>query len=377
MIYISRFISICCASSLMTCSVVAQAEPGVTDSTVTVGMSAPFSGSSADFGSALKEGAEAYLRYVNDNGGIHGRKIQLLALDDAADASRTVANTKKMTGNGSVLALMSYYGVSMEAVVPLLDVASTPLIGVASGAWSLRDPPQRYLFNLRASYLDEADAIVTQLDSQGLNQIAVFYQNDSVGRSGLSGAKNAMVRLTLRPTAIASIEPGTMNVGNAAVDIAASKPQAVVIIAPAHATADFIQKIHGFSVYPQFIALSVLADDPLLKGVRAQVRGLGLSQVMPDPWAMSLPVTKQYLTLLKQYSNVAPSYYGLEGFLAAKLTVEAIRRAGKYPTREKLVSALESQYDLGGYHVSYSSNSRNGSRFVEMSVISRDGRIVR
>ncbi|SFB27549.1 ABC-type branched-chain amino acid transport system, substrate-binding protein [Collimonas sp. OK607] len=361
----------------MVCSLVAQAEPGVTDSTVTVGMSAPFSGPSADFGSALKEGAEAYLRYVNDNGGIHGRKIQLLALDDAADASRTVANTKKMTGDGSVLALMSYYGVSTGAVLPLLDVASTPLIGVASGAESLRDPPQRYLFNLRASYLDEADAIVTQLDSQGLNQIAVFYQNDSVGRSGLSGAKNAMVRLTLRPTAIASIEPGTMNVSKAAVDIAASKPQAVVIIAPAHATAEFIQKIHSFSVYPQFIALSVLADDPLLKGVRAKVRGLGLSQVMPDPWAMSLPVTKQYLTLLKQYPNVAPSYYGLEGFLAAKLTVEAIRRAGKYPTREKLVSALESEYDLGGYHVRYSSNSRNGSRFVEMSVISRDGRIVR
>src|SRR5438445_7399795 len=122
MIAIPRIIPIWCASVLMMYSLVAQAEPGVTDSTVTVGMSAPFSGPDAGFGTALKAGAETYLRYVNENGGIHGRKIQLLALDDAEDPSRTVANTKKMTDDGSVLALMSYYGTApAEAVLPLLN----------------------------------------------------------------------------------------------------------------------------------------------------------------------------------------------------------------------------------------------------------------
>lgn len=326
----------------------------------------------------MKEGAEAYLRYVNENGGVNGRKIQLLTLDDAEDPSRTVANTKKMTGDGSVLALMSYYGTSTaEAVLPLLSVTGTPLIGVASGAQSLRDPPHRYLFNLRASYLNEADDIVLQLDSQGLNQIAVFYQNDSAGRSGLAGAKNALSRLALRPTAISWIEPGTMNVGKAADEIVASNPQAVLVIAPAKATAELMRQIQSLGAYPQFVALSVVTDDRLVKDIGSKGRGLGVSQVMPYPWSISLPVTKQYLALLKQYGNAAPSYYGIEGFIAAKLTTEAIRRAGKNPTREKLVSVLESEYDLGGYFVRYTPNNRNGSRFVEMSVIGRDGKIVK
>lgn len=373
-----HFFSFIWAPLLYLCGTGAHAEPGVTDSTVTLGMSAPFTGPGASFGAALKEGVELYLRNVNENGGINGRKLELLAQDDGDSPARTLDNTKKMIGEGRVLALLSYYGTATtEAILPLLNETGTPLIGVASGAESLRDPLQRQVFNLRASYLDEADAIVTQLDSQGLNNIAIFYHNDSTGRSGVNGAKAAMARLALRPLAVAGVEPGAPNIAKAASDIAASNPQAVVAIAPARIMAEFVRQLQAHGAFPQVIGLSVLADEPLVKEIGTKGRGLGISQVMPYPWSMSLPVTQQYLSLLKQNRNAAPSYYGLEGFLAAKLCVEAIRKAGKNPTRARLVAALEGEHDLGGYFVRFGPGNRSGSKFVEMSVIGRNGKIVR
>lgn len=378
MICDSRLFSLIGVLVLTLNSLAAQAQAGVTDELVSIGMSAPFSGAGARFGSALKEGAEIYLRHVNASGGIHGRKIRLLTLDDADVPARTVENSRKMIKDDGVLALLSYYGTATtEAVLPLLNQTETPLIGVASGAESLRVPLQRYLFNLRASYLDEADAIVTQLDAQGLNQIAVFYQNDSVGRSALSGARTAMARLALTPSAIAGVEPGAPNIAKAAADIAKGNPQAVVVIAPAKAAVEFVHAMQNRGAYPQFIGLSVLADEPLIKQIGIKGRGLGVSQVIPNPVSMSLPLTRQYLSLLKQNRGAVASYYGLEGFIAAKLTVEAIRRAGKNPTRQKIVAALESEFDLGDYFISFAPNSRSGSRFVEMSVIGSNGRIVR
>lgn len=356
----------------------AGATNGVTDNEIILGMSVPLSGPNGLHGIEMKEGAEIYLRSVNESGGMNGRKLRLIVLDDAQNAQRAAANTKKLIEENKVFALLAYYGTeSTEAVLPLLESGGVPLIGTTSGADSLRYPPHRYLFNLRASYQEEAEAIVTQLDSQALRDIAVVYQNDSFGKSGLTGTRFAMARLALRPTALSSVERNSTDMAKSASAIVQSNPKAVVIIAGYQVAAELIKQVHRSGAHPQFVTMSTVGADILHKELGADSRGIGSAQVMPFPWSTTLPLVKQYQALTKQYSKQTVSYSGLEGFVAARLTVEGLKKAGKNPTREKFVSALEDEYELGGYRLRYTPNSRSGSRFTDMTVIGKDGRIVR
>lgn len=354
----------------------AHAEPGISETEIVLGMSVPLSGVDAYTGAALKEGVATWLRFINDSGGINGRRLKLLVSDDAGAPARTIANTRRMITEDGVFALVSYHGIkNVESILPLLAEEGVPLVGAANGADSLRDPVHRYLFNIRASYLDEGDAIVTQLDAQGLNQIAVFFQNDSVGRSVLSGARAAMARLAIKPAVIAEVAPSMVNLKQVADMVAATKPQAVLMAASDKAAAELIRQMHTRGAYPQFIAVSSLSTDQLMAELNAKGRGVGASQVIPYPYRVTNPLTKQYLSLMKQYGGI-PSYASLEGFIAAKLVVEALKRSGRHPTREKLIFALEDEFDLGGYHLRFAPGVRSGSRFVEMSVIGPGGKIV-
>ena len=354
------------------------AEPGVTDNTVTFGMSVPLTGPESAAGTALREGAETYLHYVNDNGGVAGRRVRLLALDDANDPSRAVNNAKSLLTEGSVLALMSCYGSrSAEAVLPLLGASETPLIGVASGAESLRQPLHRYLFNLRAGDQDEADAMMFQLDTEGLARIALFYQHDGSGISRLAGVKRSMAKLAQRPAVVVSTDPDASGIAKAASDIAASHVQAVIIITSARIAVEFMQQMQKIGAYPQLMALLAQSEIDALKQFGGKGRGLGVTQVMPDLGNTGLPATKLYLSLLKQYGHSVGSSYGLEGFLTAKLSIEALRRTGRSPTRQKLVLALENEYDLDGYRLNFSPDNHNGSHYVEMTVVGPDGKLLR
>ena len=172
---------------LLAASAAAQAaDPGVSDSTITLGMSAPFTGPNGAYGKDMKEGALAYFAQLNAAGGIGGKKIELLALDDGYETEKTVANTRKLINESKVFALMAYYGSSptTEAMKVFSD-ARVPLLGTISGAGSLRTPVNRYMFHLRASYSDETESIVNHLVALGITQIAVFYQNDGFGKSGI------------------------------------------------------------------------------------------------------------------------------------------------------------------------------------------------
>jgi ABC-type branched-subunit amino acid transport system substrate-binding protein len=379
--FISRFFRTVFAATLLLLTCPAGAETGVTESTIKLGMSAPFSGPNGAYGEEMRDTINAYIGNLNANGGIHGRKLELIALDDGYETPRTVANTNALLQQHKVFALVGYYGSSpTEAAMQVFSAAKTPLVGTISGAESLRNPANRYMFHVRASYADETDAIVNQLVSLGLTNIAVFYQNDGFGTSGLTGVINALKKHKLTPSAVGTVERNSLDVHPAVQAIGRARPQAVVMVTLYKPTAAFIREMKKQGLYPQFTTLSPVGADMLAAELGDSARGVGISQVMPYPWNDTIPVVKEYKRLMeKQNTKRAMSYYGVEAYVAIKVLVEGIRKAGKDLNREKLVDALESmrEFDAGGHKVAFSPGSRSGSNFVDLTVIGHGGRVLR
>ena len=361
-----------------------RAETGVTDSAITIGMSAPFSGPNGAYGIDMRQTIQAYFDQINKSGGISGRKLDLVALDDGYETERTVANTKTLLKEKNAFALLAYYGSSptTEAMNTVFGPAKVPLVGTISGANTLREPLNsnangRYMFNVRASYADETEAIVNQLVSLGLKSIAVFYQNDGFGKSGLEGVTAALAKHKLAPSATATVERNSIDVQKAAEAIGKANPQAVVMVTLYKPTAAFVKEMKRNNQNPMFMTLSPVGTEQLVQELGSSARGIGISQVVPYPWNDVTPVVREYQKLASKPGSY--SYYGLEGYLMAKTLVEGLKRTGKDLTRDKLVSSLEGMgnVDFGGYRVNYSPNSRQGSRFVELTVVGPGGKVLK
>lgn len=357
------------------------AQSGITATTITLGMSAPFSGPNGAYGREMRETISAYFQRMNASGGVHGRKLELVALDDGYETERTVANTKELLQQHKVFALVGYYGSSpTTAAMQVFSAAKTPLVGTISGADSLRKPVNRYMFHVRASYADETAAIVNQLVSLSLKNIAVFYQNDGFGLSGLDGVVATLKKHNLAPSAIGTVERNSLDVRAAVDAIAKVRPQAVVMVSLYKPSAEFVRQMKSRGLYPQFTTLSPVGAELLAAELGEGARGIGISQVMPYPWNDTVPVVKEYHRLMeKQQTPHVPSYYGIEGFITAKVLVEAMKKAGKDLTREKLVDALDGmrEHDLGGYRINHRPDNHNGSDFVDLTVIGSNGRVLR
>ena len=361
----------------------AGAEPGVTDNTITLGMSSPFSGPNGAYGLDMRQVIDSYLDQVNKGGGVHGRKISLIALDDGYETDRTVANTKTLIIDKNVFALLAFYGSSptTEAMNKVFGPARVPLVGTISGAGTLREPisqnpNSRYMFNVRASYADETEAIVNELVSSGLKNIAVFYQNDGFGKSGLEGVTTALKKHNLAPSVAASVERNSVEVASAVDAITKANPQAVIMVTLYKPTAAFIKAMKAAGQGALFRTLSPVGTEQLVKELGADARGIVISQVMPYPWNDIVPMVRDYQKLIGNKAN--SSYYGIEAYAMARITVDALRKAGKDPTREKFMAALEGMNsDLGGFRVAFSGSNRQGSRFVEMTVVGPGGKILR
>ena len=360
----------------------AAAEVGVSDHTITIGMSSPFSGPNGAYGLAMKEVIGAYFQQINAAGGIHGRKLELVALDDGYETERTVANTKKLIDEHRAFALLAFYGSSptTAAMNEVFGPAKVPLVGTISGADTLRVPANRYMFNVRASYANETEAIVNQLVFIGVKSIAVLYQNDGFGRSGLEGVSAALKKHGLVPAAVGTVERNSVDVSAAVQAIAKVNPQAVVMITLYKPTAEFVRQMRKSGHNIQFMTLSPVGADLLVKELGDDARGIGISQVVPYPWNDTTPVVRDYRKLLNQYAKHDQySYYGVEGYMMARVLADALKRSGRDLSRERLVSTLESMqnHDLGGYQVSYSPTNHNGSKFVDLTVIGSGGQIMR
>jgi branched-chain amino acid transport system substrate-binding protein len=364
----------------------AAAEVGVNDTSITIGMSSPLSGPNGAYGQDMKEVITAYFDQINKNGGINGRKLDLVALDDGYETERTVANTKKLIDETRVFALLQYYGSSptTQAMNDVFGPAKVPLVGTISGAGTIRqsvkeNPNNRYMFNIRASYADETDAIVSQLVSLGLKNIAVFYQNDGFGKSGLEGVTLALKKHNLEPSAVGTVERNSLDVDAAVKAIAKVTPQAVVMVTLFKPTSAFVKNMRKIGQNPQFMTLSPVGAEQLAKELGNDARGVGISQVMPYPFNDTTPVVREYQRLMQARKNTHYSYYGIEAYVTAKVMVDAIRKTGKELTREKLVQTLEgmASHDVGGYRVNFSANDRSGSKYVDLSVIGSGGRVLR
>ncbi len=359
----------------------ALAEPGITSDKIIIGQGAGFTGSVAGTVKELTAGAQLYFDHVNSKGGVHGRKIVLEQMDDGFDPKKSPEVFKKLIEEKKVFALFLSRGTpTNEAAYPVLEAAKVPLIGPSTGAMSMYNPPRKYMFPVRASYQSETFKIVPQLVNMGITRIALLYVDDSFGKDGLTGVQEAMKKAGLTPVAVANHPRGGTKVEEAVATIAKADPQAIIMVTLADAGVAFVKQMKAAGKSPMFLTLSNNSSNAFIKNLGADGFGLAVSQVSPYPFSGSEIVTREYLGLLKGKQDLAPSYSSMEGFIAAKVLVEGLRRAGKEPTREKLIAGLESMkgFDLGGgLDVTYGPNLRVGTSYIDLTIISKTGKFVR
>ena len=352
---------------------------GVTDSQVLLGQSVALSGPAQQLGLDMQLGATLYFNKVNAQGGVNGRKIVLKTLDDGYEATRAADNTKKLINDERVFALFGYVGTPTSAAsLPIFTEARVPFVGPFTGAELLRNPVNPLIFNVRASYYDETEAIVQHLTAMSVNRIAVFYQNDAYGQAGLAGVERALKKRNLEVIAKGTVERNTVDVKKAVAEINKANPQAVVMISAYKSCAAYIKETRTAGQNPTFWNVSFVGSKALAKELDKEGRGVQISQVVPFPWDSSVPVVKEYQRAMAE-AKAEPGFGTLEGYLAAKVAVEGLRRAGRALTRDSFIKAMESMGDLdvGGFKVSYGPGNRSGSRFVDLTIISKDQKFVR
>jgi branched-chain amino acid transport system substrate-binding protein len=346
---------------------------------IVLGQSAALSGPAAQLGTQFSLGARLYFEQINASGGVAGQSIELRSLDDGYDPARCQANTERLVADG-VFALFGYVGTPTTlAALPILSQAKLPLIAPFTGAMALREPLNHQVFHLRASYADETRAIVRQLYTLGLKKVAVLRQNDSYGQAGLDGVTQALAAYQLSPKAVAVVERNSTEVASAVKSLTAAQPDAVVLISAYKSCAAFIREARKAGYGGTFYNVSFVGTDALAAELGREALGVVVSQVMPSPYASTLPIVREYREALKAASSeLLPNYTSLEGYIAARLLVEGLRRAHSLQ-RESLISALEGlqALDLGGFHVSYGAQDHVASRFVELSMLTETGGVRR
>ena len=345
---------------------------------IVLGQSAPFSGPAAQLGIQFNLGARLYFEQVNAQGGVARRAIQLAHLDDGYEPERCVDNTRKLLAQDP-LALFGYIGTPTSvAALPLATAARTPFFGPFTGAMALRQPGNRYAFHVRASYNDETALIVKQLTSLGLKKIAVFYQNDAYGKAGLDGVALALGKLDLKPTALATVERNSVDVAAAVKTLTAAQPDAIVQIGAYKACAAFIRTARKAGYGGTFYNVSFVGTQALADELGKEGAGVVVSQVVPSPYNAARPIAREFVDAVKKAGgDYQANFSSMEGYLAAKVMVDGLRRAGSKPGRESLIAGLESigSQSYGGFSVSLSPADHVASSFVELSMLTGDGRV--
>ena len=346
-----------------------------------LGHSLPLSGPLAELGSEYRDGMLAHFNAVNARGGILGRKIELLTLDDAYVVDRTVENTRKLLDQEDVFALLGMFGsANYGAVLPLINERGIPSLAPYTGSDELRAQKSPTTFWLRASYGDETEKIIDQLTTLGINRIAVFYQDDAFGKSGLAGVEKALAKRKLKVVATGAYDKAKNDVRDAAKAIGAADPQGVVMLSTYKPTAAFVREMRQAGKLTQFFALSVVGYKALQAEMGTSAAGIAIAQVVPYPWSGAVPIVREFQSLPAEFMpKSGPTYTVLEGYIAARVMTEALRQAGPNPTREKLLNALSGlrNYDVGGFVVDYGKNGRLGSHFVEVTIVGSAGRLLR
>jgi branched-chain amino acid transport system substrate-binding protein len=358
---------------------------GITTDEIRIGSSLALGGHAGYLGSQMLHGAKAYINHINETGGIHGRKINLIALDDGYDPTRCLYNTQQLILEEKVFSLFCYVGTPTTVrIIPLVNEAKIPLVGMFTGANRLREPINRYLINIRASYYQETKAAVDFfVQKMKLDKVAVFYQYDEYGFDGLRGTEIALKPYGLIPVAKGSYVRGTLDVEAGLDKIIESQAQAVVMIGTYDSCARFIQLARDQNFFPLFHNVSFVGSKELARRLGPIGEGVLVTQVVPPPQTdeknETLPGVTEYIDLLrKYYPKSLPSFVGLEGYINAKILVEGLTRAGKDITRERFIQAIESihAFDLGILNpLSFGKNDYQGLDRVYFTQI-KQGKLV-
>jgi branched-chain amino acid transport system substrate-binding protein len=349
-------------------------EAGIADKEIAIGQIIALTGPLADITPDIVNGAQAWFNVVNEKGGVNGRKVRLVTVDDGYVPANTVKAAHQLIDEDRVFALLNVTGTgNVAAIMPLLDQEKPPmpLFGPITGADQLRDPAMTNLFHIRASYGDEVEKIVQHLSTLGIQRISVVYLDNGLGKSGLAGVQKAMDKRSMKIYSSASVQQDASDVDKAVTALHDSRPEVIIMITTGKATVDFIKKYNAQSKGMRFYSLSVMGTQATLRALGADGVGVVVTSVVPFPWSQSIPAAKEYRVAMQKSGFTNLSFIGFEAFLNAKAMTEGMRRAGRDLTRPRFVAALEGmkQVNLGGFEVGFSKSSHQGSRFVELTII--------
>ena len=330
-----------------------------------IGQACALEGPAKELGIGIHLGLRAAFEEANATGGMHGRKLVLIARDDGYDPDKCVDATAKLVEEDKVFCLAGFVGTpTSKAALPIATEAGVPVVGLFTGAMFLRTPPQKLVFNVRASYEDETELLVERLTTDlGAKRIAVFHQNDSFGQAGLSGTTKALKKRNLAVASTGTFERNTVAVQTGLAIVKAANPDAIIMVGPYKPIAAFVREARATGVTCPVATVSFVGTESLIAELGVAADGVIISQVVPSPSDQALPVVKSYqAALTKVQADAKPSYVTLEGYVTGRVLLVGLDKGGADPTREKLVSSLESlkDQDLGGLQVSFGPDRRQG-----------------
>ena len=352
-------------------------DTGATDTEIKIGQPVPYSGPVSFYG-AIGKTTLGYFRMLNEEqGGIKGRKITVISLDDGYEPEKTIEATKKLITEEKVFALVGAVGTpTSKAGQPIATEAKVPFIGPFTGAEFLRSPYNRYVVNVRCSYFQETEAWIEHLTKDlGISKIAILYQDDAFGLAGLEGVRIALAKRNMSLVASGTFRRNTTAIKSALLDIMKAKPQAVVTVGPYKPIAEFVKLARQQKFDPVFVAISFVGSDALAHELGGSGSGVIVSQVVPFPGDASIPVVAAYQLAMKALSpRSKPGFVSLEGYLVGRLVVETLKRTPDEPSREAFLDQFaKGDFDLGGVILNYMPSKNQGMNQVFFTVLQSDG----
>ena len=367
-------IRIAALSAFAAATALAQAQPsGISAQRIVIGQSVPLTGANAELGNDIRNGALAYFRKINDAGGVHGRKIDLVSIDDDNKVPRAEANTRKLVEEDGVFALFGYASATLSRpALPFVEKHKVPFLAPFTGADPMR-VFHKYVYNMRGSYAEELEKIVDHFAPLGIKRFSIVHYDDVVGKENFTAVDRALKKRGLEAVSVASFKDRAKPDIEAGVkEVAKGQPDVVILTTLYKATADFIRLSQKTGLGAQMVSNSFPGASPLAKELGKQGEGVIVATVVPPPTKRSLPIVKEYQQAMEHHFGKKEwSFTSLESYIGAKVLVEALKRAGPRPTREGLMHALDNlkDFDVGGYNVSFAPDNHNGSSFVELTVI--------
>lgn len=355
------------------------AAQGVSADKVLFGQAAALDGPAAALGTGMRDGIQAAFAEANKAGGVAGRKLELISVDDGYEPTKAIEATGQLVNDKGVFALIGPVGTpTSAAVLPMVTEKHVPYIGAFTGAEVLRTPYNKWVVNIRASYFQETETMVERLTKDlGVTKIAIFFQDDAYGRAGLAGVQKALQKRSMTLAAEGTYERNTTAVRTALLAIRKGEPQAVIMIGAYKPSAEFIKLAKQLKANWRFVNISFVGSDALASELGDQGEGVIVTQVVPFPGDESIPVVKRYQEALKASNGaLKPSFVSLEGYLAGRTALAVLEKVDGAPTRDKFIDAVvkTGSFDLGGLTLKYGPEKNQGLDDVYLTVLQADGK---